>query len=206
MLKQHSKFHLLLVISTIAISICSKINCYNNFIWWLEALPVLIALPILFITYNKFRFTNLSYFLIWIHFIILLIGAHYTYERVPLFDHLKDIFQFTRNNYDRIGHFAQGFVPAIIARELLIRTSSLKQSKWLVALVIFSILGISALYEIFEWIVAITSGESASGFLALQGDVWDTQKDMFLAGIGAILALIFFSKIHDKQLALCNKV
>jgi len=200
-MKEYSKHHLYLLVSTMVIIIWSKYNCHSNFIWFLEAFPVLIALPLLIATYHKFRFSDIVYYLIWLHFIILLIGAHYTYERVPLFDHLKDIFHLSRNHYDRIGHFAQGFVPAIIARELLLRTSPLKSGKWLVAIIILSILGISALYELLEWMVAVTSGESASDFLATQGDVWDTQKDMLLAGVGASLALILCSRIHDKQLA-----
>ena len=138
--------------------------------------------------------------MIFIHFIILLIGAHYTYEKVPLFDYLKELCNFSRNHYDRIGHFAQGFVPAIISRELLLKTSTIKRGKWLVAIIILSVLGISSLYEIFEWITAAISGESASAFLATQGDVWDTQKDMAFAGIGAITALIILPKIHDAQL------
>ena len=205
MSRQDNNSHLLLMISMIAIIRWSNHHCHKSFIWWLEAIPVLIAVAILSITYHKFRFTNLSYFLIWLHCVILLIGAHYTYERVPLFNYLRDIFDLSRNHYDRVGHFAQGFVPAIIARELLIRTSPLKKGRWLVAVITLSILGISALYEIFEWIAAITSGESASEFLAIQGDIWDTQKDMLLAGLGASSALILLSRAHSKQLAHYNK-
>jgi putative membrane protein len=200
MLKKSIKLPWVLACILIMMLLWSKYRCAQELIWWLEALPVLIVLPILSITYNKFRFTNLSYFLIFIHAIVLLIGAHYTYEKVPLFDYFKEFCNFSRNHYDRLGHFAQGFVPAIIARELLLRTSTIRRGKWLVAIITLSILGISALYEILEWITAVITGEAASAFLATQGDVWDTQKDMALAGIGAIVALITLSKLHDGML------
>lgn len=190
-----------LIIILIPIMLWSKYNCAKEFIWWLESLPILITLPILIITYRKFHFTNLCYYLLFIHAVILLIRAHYTYEQVPFFNYLKQIFNLTHNHYDRIGHFAQGFIPAIVARELLLRTSSIKKGKWLTAIVILSILGISSLYEIFEWLTAIGIGESASSFLATQGDPWDTQKDMALAGIGASIALITLSKYHNLKLA-----
>ncbi|MFN7038274.1 MAG: DUF2238 domain-containing protein [Alphaproteobacteria bacterium] len=201
MKKYDSIFHLFLAICTILFMVWSKYDCLDHFIWWLEAAAVIIGLPILIITYNKFPLTNLCYILIWTHGLILLIGAHYTYEKVPLFDYFKFEFSLSRNYFDRVGHFFQGFVPAIITRELLIRTSALKNGKWLSTLIVMSVLGISALYEIFEWIVGDFTGESAAGFLALQGDIWDTQKDMVLAGIGATLSLLSLGRIHDKQLS-----
>lgn len=176
--------------------IWSGIAPYERPTWWLEIAPVLIALPVLLATYKNFRLTNLVYILILIHAVILMVGGHYTYAHVPFVEWLGD----SRNNYDKIGHFAQGFIPAIVMRELLIRTSSLKSGKWMVAVIIFSCLGISASYELVEWAVSIAMDEGAAEFLGTQGDIWDTQKDITWAGIGATLALLFLSKPHDKAL------
>ena len=178
----------------------SVINPHHFFTWILEVMPVLLGVPILFLTYKKFPLTPLLYFLIFIHAIILTIGAHYTYAHVPLFDWVKEIFHFDRNHYDRLGHFAQGFIPAILTREILLRTSPLKPGKWLFFLVCSVCLAFSAFYEFIEWWVALLTGTAAEAFLGTQGDIWDTQWDMFLALLGAISALIFLSKIHDKQL------
>lgn len=161
----------------------------------------MIITPLLFATYRRFRLTNLLYGLIAIHCIILLIGGHYTYAKVPFFDFLKDHFHFSRNHYDRIGHIAQGFIPAIGIRELLLRTSPLKTGKWLVAILIFGCLGISACYELLEWIVAVFTGEAAEAFLGTQGDPWDTQKDMFCALVGTIISLLTLSHWHNQFLA-----
>jgi putative membrane protein len=139
--------------------------------------------------------------LIWGHGLILLVGAHYTYAEVPLFNWLRDAWDLSRNHYDRVGHFAQGFVPAIVARELLIRTSPLTAGRWLFAVVTLSCLGISAAYELVEWAAAASTGEAATAFLATQGDIWDTQKDMALALVGAIAAQITLGRIHDRQIA-----
>lgn len=184
-----------------AVLVWSGISPYNYVTWAQEVLPVVIAVPLLLLTYKKFRLTNLLYVLIAIHCVILLIGGHYSYARVPGLEWMNVIAGATRNSFDGVGHFAQGFVPAIVARELLLRTSPLASGKWLFALIIFSCLGISALYELIEWVVAIYSGESAEDFLGTQGDEWDTQKDMALALLGAVIALLSLSKIHDKQLA-----
>jgi putative membrane protein len=169
--------------------------------WALEVAPVIIALPVLLATYRKFRLTDLAYILITIHAIILMVGGHYTYALVPLFDWLRDITDGTRNNYDSLGHLAQGFIPAIVARELLIRTSDLKPGKWMFTLIVFACFGIAAVYEIIEWLSAVILGQGAEQFLGTQGYIWDTQKDMLLAGIGAALSQLLLSRLHDRQLA-----
>lgn len=173
----------------------------DRFTWFLEVLPVLIALPLLILTWRRFRFTPLAYALMALHAIVLMVGGHYTYAEMPLFNWLRDAFDLTRNHYDRVGHIAQGFFPAIVAREILIRRSPLRPGKWLAFLVLCVCLAISALYEMIEWRVAVASGDEAVAFLATQGDVWDTQWDMFLALLGAIASLLLLSKLHDRQLA-----
>lgn len=183
----------------------SAIKPYDFFTWLLEVLPVIIALPILFFTYQKFPLTRLLYILILIHAIILMVGGHYTYALVPInelpvFGWLKETFDLDRNYYDRIGHFAQGFVPAIIAREILIRKEVIKSSHWLFFIVSCICLSISACYEFIEWWVAIASGIAAEAFLGTQGDVWDTQWDMFLALIGALSAQLLLRNLHDRQI------
>lgn len=177
--------------------IWSAIAPYERGTWWLEVVPVLIALPLLTATYQKFRLTDLLYTLIALHAIILMVGGHYTYARVPFFDFEA----MARNNYDKLGHFAQGFVPAIAIRELLLRTSPLKAGKWMAAIIVFSCLGLSALYELIEFAAAIILQSDADEFLGSQGDIWDTQKDMLWALIGAGTALVFLSKIHDRFLS-----
>lgn len=183
----------------------SVIKPHDFFTWLLEVLPVIIALPILFFTYQKFPLTPLLYILILIHAIILMIGGHYTYAQVPIndlpvFSWLKDAFDLDRNYYDRIGHFAQGFVPAIIAREILIRNFVVKTGAWLFFVVCCICLSISACYEFIEWWVAVAAGAASQDFLGTQGDVWDTQWDMLLALIGAISAQVLLKDLHDKQL------
>jgi len=142
----------------------------------------------------------MAYWLILIHSIILMVGGHYTYAEVPLFDWIKDAFAVSRNNYDKVGHFAQGFVPAIIAREILIRKSPLGSGKWVSFIVICICLAISAFYELLEWWVAVTTGTAAEAFLGTQGYAWDTQSDMFFALIGAVSAVIVLSSTHDRAL------
>ena len=178
----------------------SGLGPHDRLTWFLEVVPVLIALPLLAWTARSFPLTPLAYLLIAVHALILMYGGHYTYALTPLGDWLKDVFGFTRNHYDRIGHLMQGFGPAIIARELLLRTSPLKPGKWLFALITLSILGVSACYEFTEWWAAIAGGDAAGAFLGTQGDVWDTQWDMFLAGCGAILAQVLLARVHDRQL------
>jgi putative membrane protein len=193
-------FSILLVILSLVFA-WSAIGPHDRFTWWLEILPVLIALPLLILTYSRFPFTHLAYSLILVHAIILLVGGHYTYAEVPAFNWLRDSFELSRNYYDRVGHFAQGFVPAIIAREILLKQSPLKQGRWLLFIVSCICLSISVCYEFIEWWVAIASGTDAEAFLGTQGDVWDTQWDMFIALLGAVSAQVLLSKLHDKQIS-----
>ncbi|NLV66340.1 MAG: DUF2238 domain-containing protein [Spirochaetes bacterium] len=183
-----------------AACIWSVINPHDMPTWIMEAAPALAALILLILTYKKFRFTGLVYWCILIHCIILFIGAHYTYARVPLFDYLKDALDLSRNNYDKVGHLVQGFFPALVARELLIRTSPLRPGKWLFFIVTCICLAISAFYELIEWWAALAFGGGAESFLGTQGYVWDTQSDMFLALTGAILAQILLGRYHDKRI------
>lgn len=184
----------------LGVIVWSWIHPADRLTWWLEAFPALIAIALLVASFRRFPLTSLSYALIWIHSVILLVGAHYTYAHVPAFDYLKDALDLSRNHYDRVGHFAQGFVPAIVARELLIRTSPLTPGRWLFVVVSLGCLGISAAYELLEWGAAELTGEAAEAFLATQGDAWDTQKDMALALLGAVVAQLALARIHDRQL------
>ncbi|EIF51699.1 MULTISPECIES: DUF2238 domain-containing protein [Sulfurovum] len=178
----------------------------DPFTWFLEVLPVFIGLVILLLTYKKFPLTSLLYTLILIHMIILMVGGHYTYAEVPLFDWIKEVFDQNRNNYDKVGHFAQGFIPAILAREILIRKHIVLGSKiWLNTIIVSLVLAFSALYELIEWWVALAIGEDAEAFLGTQGYMWDTQSDMGYALFGAIMALIILSRVHDKQLDLLSR-
>lgn len=172
----------------------------DYFTWFLEVFPALIGFFVLALTYKKFKLTGLTYALILIHCIILMIGGHYTYAKVPLFDWIKDYFELSRNNYDKVGHFAQGFIPAIIAREIFIRKTVVNTKEWLNFLVVCFSLAFSAFYELIEWWVAELTGDSAEAFLGIQGYMWDTQSDMALALLGAIIALFVLSKLHDDQL------
>jgi putative membrane protein len=181
--------------------VASGLHPHDRLTWWLEVLPVLVAAPLLVATHRSFPLTPLAYWLIAIHSLILILGGHYTYARVPLGFWMQDWFDFSRNHYDRIGHLMQGFGPAIITRELLLRTSPLAPGKWLFTLVLFSVLGVSATYEFTEWWAALAGGDSAGAFLGTQGDPWDTQWDMFLAGCGAIAAQLALARSHDRQLA-----
>lgn len=204
----HSKsqfFSLLLTILGI-VFVWSAIAPLERFTWWLEIAPILIALPILFLTYKQLQFTQLAYILMLVHAIILLVGGHYTYAEVPLFNWLRDTFDLSRNYYDRVGHFAQGFVPAVIAREILLKKSPLVTGRWLFFITCCICLSISAVYEFVEWWTAVCSGGAADAFLGTQGDVWDTQWDMFVALIGAIVAQITLAKVHDKQLLTQQKI
>lgn len=194
------RLHLTLLAVVGAFFLWSLIRPHDYFTWFLEVLPAIIGFFILAFTYHRFRLTNFIYVCIALHAIILIIGGHYTYAEVPLFNWLRDIGIFSRNNYDKIGHLAQGFFPALVARELLLRTSPLRPGKWLVTIVISICLAISAVYEIIEWLVSLATGSAGDSFLGTQGYIWDTQSDMALAFVGAIAALVFFSRFHDRAL------
>lgn len=181
--------------------VLSGIAPHDRLTWWLEVAPVLMAVPALAWTRTRFPLTSLAYVLIAIHAAILMLGARYTYALVPLGDWLRDLFDLTRNPYDRIGHLAQGFIPAIIAREILLRRSPLRPGRWLFFIVSAICLAISACYEFLEWWAALIGGGSAEQFLGTQGDVWDTQWDMFLALCGSILAQLCLGRWHDRQLS-----
>lgn len=194
------KKYWLLVIIFLTGLIVSGINPYDYFTWILEVFPAIIGFVALSITFRRFKFTYIVYILILIHSYILFVGGHYTYAEVPLFNWIKEIFDQSRNNYDKVGHFAQGFVPAIIIRELLIRKQIVKFGFWLSFVVVCICLSISVFYEFLEWFVAVVSGESADSFLGTQGYVWDTQSDMLYAFIGALCMILTVSKFHDRQI------
>jgi putative membrane protein len=195
-----SRYEIALLVSLVAVLVWSGIGPHDRFTWFLEVAPVLIGVPILIYVYPRFRFTRLTYTLIWFHAIILMVGGHYTYAQVPFGFWMQETFGFARNHYDRIGHFAQGFIPAILAREILIRKSPLRGSRWLPFVVICFCLAFSAFYELIEFWTALASGEAATDFLGTQGDVWDTQWDMQLALIGAVVALVGLARVHDREL------
>jgi putative membrane protein len=181
--------------------VLSAIRPYGYLTWILEIFPVAIALPVLYAIARRYPLTPLLYWLIGVHCLVLILGAHYTYARVPLGFWVQDAFDFTRNHYDRLGHFMQGFVPAIAAREIFRRSSPVRSGGWLAFFTVTTCLAISATYEFIEWWVAVAAGVAADDFLSTQGDVWDTQWDMFLAGVGAIVAVLTMSRVHDRAVA-----
>lgn len=194
-----------LLLATLAALTVSGIDPYDRLTWWMEVMPVLIALPVLFFTRRVFPLTPLLYGLLFFHGLVLMLGGHYTYARVPLGFWLQDGFDLARNHYDRIGHLAQGFVPAILAREILVRLSPLAACKnsgggWLFFLVCCVVLAVSATYEFVEWWASLLYGAEADEFLATQGDIWDTQWDMLLALIGCLVSQLLLSGWHDRQL------
>lgn len=180
--------------------VASGIGPADRMTWMLEVAPVVIGAAILIPTWRRFPLTPLLYRLLFVHALILILGGHYTYAEVPLGFWLQDLLDLSRNHYDRLGHLAQGFVPAILAREILLRTSPLRRGGWLFFLVVAVCLGFSAFYELLEWWVALLAGAEAEAFLATQGDVWDTQWDMFLALLGALASLATLRSLHDRQL------
>lgn len=192
-------------IASAAVALCvlvwSWFGAADRLTWWLESFPAFLAAPVLVATYRRFPLTRLAYVLIAIHMCILFVGAHYTYEHVPLFDWVKARFHLQRNDYDKVGHLAQGFVPAIIAREILIRRRVVSTAAWRIFIVVCICLAISACYELLEWAVAVAQGSAADAFLATQGDPFDTQSDMFCALIGSIVAQITLSRLHDSEIA-----
>ena len=189
-----------LLAAVLAVLVWSGIAPHDRFTWFLEVAPVLIGLPIVILTARRFPLTPLACTLLAIHACILMVGGKYTYAEVPLGYWVNTITGWTRNNYDRLGHFAQGFVPAILGREILLRTSPLKRGKWLAFICICICLAISATYELVEWRTAVATGGAADAFLGTQGDPWDTQEDMAMAGVGAIVALATLSGLHNRQL------
>jgi putative membrane protein len=196
----HKRLHVFLLLSLLAILGWSAVRPHDYLTWWMEVAPVLIALPIFLKTYARFTFTPLVYTLIWAHGIILIIGGHYTYAEMPVFNWIRDTFGLARNYYDRLGHLAQGFVPAMVAREILIRKEVVRGRGWLFAIVVCMCLALSACYEFVEWWAALALGSGADAFLATQGDVWDTQWDMFCALIGAVAAQLLLARRHGRQL------
>lgn len=178
----------------------SGIQPHERGTWWLEVAPVLVGAPVLVATYSRFRLSPLLYRLLFVHAVILMVGGHYTYARVPIGFWAQDLLDLSRNHYDRLGHLAQGFIPAVLARELLVRISPLARSKWLSFLVVCVCLAFSAFYELIEWWAALIGGAAADSFLGAQGDIWDTQWDMFLALVGAILALLLLRRLHDRSM------
>jgi putative membrane protein len=179
----------------------SGVNPNDRATWWLEVLPVVIALPLLGWTHDRFPLTSLAYALVTVHALILMLGGHYTYAQVPLGFWVQHALDLARNPYDRLGHIAQGFVPAILAREILLRKTPLRPGGWLSVLVVAVCMSVSVLYEFIEWWTALLAGEGATEFLGTQGDVWDTQWDMLCATIGAIVSLLLLSRVHDRALA-----
>ena len=186
--------------------IISAINPHDYFTWILEVFPAIIGFVVLLITFKKFQFSYLSYIMILFHCYVLFIGGHYTYAEVPLFDWIREVFDQSRNNYDKVGHFTQGFVPAMITRELLVRKEVVKKGGWLSFLTVCVCLSISAFYEFLEWFVAIVSGQNSDSFLGTQGYVWDTQSDMLYAFMGALSMIVLFSKIQDNQIKNLQKL
>ena len=187
-------------IALLALLVLSGVNPYDRTTWVLEVFPVVIALPLLWLTYRRYPLTNLLYACIFAHACVLMLGGAYTYARVPLGFEIASVLDIERNPYDRIGHFFQGFVPALVAREILIRGDYVRGRKMLVFVVVCIALAISAAYELVEWASALALGQGADEFLGTQGDPWDTQKDMFCALLGAVTALLFLSRFHDRQI------
>ena len=195
-----SPLHLALLLATFLVFAWSGWHPYDRLTWWLETAPGIVGVILLIATYSRFRFTTLVYSLIALHIMLLSIGGHYTYARVPFFTWLEPLFGWHRNQFDRLGHFAQGFVPALIARELFIRLRVVTSSGWRFSIFVLICMGISALYELLEWASAVIGGSAADSFLGTQGDVWDTQKDMCMALIGAVCALLLMSFWQDLQM------
>jgi putative membrane protein len=201
MQRRPSAYELVLLGSMVVLLVWSGIHPHDRFTWWLEVAPIFIGVPALVWLYPKLRLTPLTYTLLWLHCLILMLGGHYTYAQVPLGFWMERWFGFARNHYDRIGHFAQGFIPAMLAREIFIRRSPLGGSRWLPFVVICFCLAFSAFYELVEFWTALATGGAATDFLGTQGDPWDTQWDMMLALIGAIVSLLLLSRAQDRQLA-----
>src|SRR5438093_1595401 len=195
-----SRYLRILVVLVSAALVVSGVAPYDRTTWWLEIFPVLIAGPVLVLTARRFPLTRLTYTLLAVHALILIVGGHYTYARVPLGFWVQDLLGLARNDYDRLGHFVQGFVPAILIREILLRTSPLRPGRWLFVIVTAMCLSPGAAYDFFEWWSALAGGHAADAFLGTQGDVWDTQWDMLFALMGSIVAQLTLARTHDGQL------
>ncbi|MFA6248130.1 MAG: DUF2238 domain-containing protein [Mucilaginibacter sp.] len=193
--------HVVLILLFFAGLIISGINPHDYFTWILEVFPAIIGFIILALTYKHFKFSYLTYAMILVHCYVLFIGGHYTYAEVPAFNWIRDAFHQARNNYDKVGHFTQGFVPAMITRELFIRLNVVQKRNWMAFLTVCVCTTISVLYEFLEWFVSIASGQSGDSFLGTQGYIWDTQSDMLYAMIGAICMVIFMAKAQDKAIS-----
>ncbi len=204
----------LFLAALLPVVVWSWIAPQDQFTWWLEVAPAFVGVPLMLWSQKRFPLSTMLLVLLWLHIVVLLVGGHYTYAKVPFFDWIRDLTGGARNNYDKLGHFTQGFVPAILTREILLRTSPLggcggkafdsvapKPSRWLGFLVGSVCLAFSALYELIEWLTAISTGEAAEAFLGTQGDVWDTQTDMAWALAGAIVALVLLSRWHNRSVA-----
>jgi putative membrane protein len=186
--------------------VATAIKPYDRSTWLMEVAPVLIAGPVLVLTYRRFPLTSLLYFLIFLHAIVLITGGAYTYARVPLGFWLQDMFSFSRNHYDRIGHFFQGFVPALVAREVLLRGGYVTNRRMAAFLAICIAMAISAWYELIEWAAAVVLGQGAEAFLGTQGDPWDTQEDMFMCFVGSVVALVTLSREQDRQMEKLKRI
>ena len=200
-----TKLHVFLWLSLAAMLIWSGWKPADRFTWTLEVLPIFLVTGILLAIYRRFYFSRLVCWLMWLHAIVLLVGGHYTYAEVPLFDWIRDAFHLARNHYDRVGHFMQGFVPAMIGREVLLRRNVLCRRGWSFFIVVSICLAVSAAYELIEWAAAVWTGTRADAFLGTQGDVWDTQWDMGMALLGATAALLLLARLHDRSMRVFDR-
>jgi putative membrane protein len=198
---RRAQIHLVSFVVLAALLALSGLHPFDRMTWVLEVFPVMVVLPVLWITYHRFPLTTLLYICIFLHAIVLMVGGVYTYARVPLGFYLEDLFNLSRNPYDKIGHFFQGFVPALVAREIFVRGRYIRGGRMTAFLAVCVVLAISATYELIEWGVAVAIGQGADEFLGTQGDPWDTQSDMLLAFIGGVVVMLFFSRLHDRQIS-----
>lgn len=198
-------FLVMALVVILGMLVLSGVNPYDRTTWALEIFPVVIAIPLLLATYGRFPLTTLLYVCIFVHALVLMLGGAYTYARVPLGFQIAEIFDLHRNPYDKIGHFFQGFVPALVAREILIRGRYVQGRRMLAFIIVCIVLAISAAYELIEWAAALILGQGADEFLGTQGDPWDTQSDMFMALVGAVTALLLLSRMHDRQIQRLQK-
>jgi len=199
-MRRLTNFHIFLLVSLGAIFVWSGYEPRDRFTWFLEVIPAILGLAVLFYTFPRFQFTNIVYVLVWLHCIVLMVGGKYTYGQNPLFEYFKEIFDWERNNYDKLGHIIQGVSPALISREIFIRREVVNGKRWTFFLSVAVPLAFAALYEVFEWLMAVINGEKTEAFLGTQGYFWDTQTDLFYCLIASIAALILLSRWHNSQL------